>query len=145
MYRYVNGGGWGWGVGWGCGWSGDGGWVGVGGVVTTSFYQLIEKHITFVANNNPETSPDQNTSPCFVHTNINEEGISISMALCVGDARRKHVYTSSTNEVEIHIINENQEWKSTSGFIFEFEGNNPISQWFSLAVSSLNNKSAHML
>ena len=65
---------------------------------------------------------DLNSSPCFIHADINEAGISVSMALCVSDARRKHVYTSSTNEVEIHIVNENPEWKATSGFIFEFEG-----------------------
>ena len=65
---------------------------------------------------------NDNFSPCFVHADINEAGISVSMALCVSDVRRKHVYTSSTNEVAIHIVNENQEGTADSGFIFEFEG-----------------------
>ena len=90
-------------------------------VFTLSFHISIHNQI-FAANDDSGAHPDQNTSPCFVHTNINEEGISVSM----GDVRRKHVYTSSTNEVEIHVVNNNQEWTPTSGFIFEFEGYYPI-------------------
>ena len=82
-------------------------------------------HIFSASNGNSEVNLDPNSDPCFIHADINEAGISVSMALCISDARKKHVYTSSTNEVEIHIVNENQEWKATAGFIFEFEGNYP--------------------
>ena len=78
--------------------------------------------VVSVANDYSGVNLDLNSSPCFVHADFNEAGISVSMALCVSDVRRKHVYTSSTNELEMHIVNENQDWTIASGFIFEFEG-----------------------
>ena len=90
-------------------------------------YKSYDAKLTFSApSGDSGMHVDPNSSPCFIHADIKEAGISVSMALCISDARRKHVYTSSTNEVELHIINENQEWTTTAGFIFEFEGNQSI-------------------
>ena len=57
---------------------------------------------------------------CFGYTSVKEKGIGIRFELCVSDARKRHVYTSSTNEVEIAIATE--EGIDSSRFFIEFEG-----------------------
>ena len=63
---------------------------------------------------------NQQNSRCFVYANIKEEGIGITVVLCADDVRKRHVYTSSTNEVEIRVTVD--EGKDASRFIFNFEG-----------------------
>ena len=59
-------------------------------------------------------------SRCFAYANIKEEGIGITVTLCADDVRKRHVYTSSTNTVEIRAIIDGGE--DASRFIFDFEG-----------------------
>ena len=61
-------------------------------------------------------------SVCFVYAIIKEEAIGSTMTLCAGDVRRKHVYTTSTNSVEIRIVTKKREGEEPSYFMIDYEG-----------------------
>ena len=44
------------------------------------------------------------------------------MTLCAGDVRRKHVYTTSTNSVEIRIVTKTREDEEPAHFVINYEG-----------------------
>ena len=77
-----------------------------------------------------DTTNVESTQPysrCFGDANIKEEGIGITVRLCVDDIRQRHVYTSSTNMVEIQFAIE--EGSDASRFVFHFEGVSMIPSW----------------
>ena len=76
-------------------------------------------HLTGIYDNEDFDSKQRN-SRCFVYANVKEEGIGITVALCADDIRKRHVYTSSTNKVEILVTVD--EGKDASRFILNFEG-----------------------
>ena len=59
-------------------------------------------------------------SQCVGYTTVKEEGIGVTFQICAGDTRKRHVYTSSTHELEI-VVGSNVV-VDTLQFIVEFEG-----------------------
>ena len=53
---------------------------------------------------------------------IKERGIGINMELCTGDVRKRRVYTTSTNEVEIKLLDNIDLNPESPRFLIEFEG-----------------------
>ena len=82
-------------------------------------YQAVHLMLSVTNNDNDGLTPQ---STCLVHANIKEKGIRVGVALCAGDDRKRHVYMSSTSEVDIRVIFDNG-GIDTSRFIFIFEGN----------------------
>ena len=57
---------------------------------------------------------------CVGFTSIKEEGIGVTFELCASDTRKRHVYTSSTNQLEIVVATE--DGVAAFQFFIEFEG-----------------------
>ena len=75
---------------------------------------------TNVTNSTGNVDRTTESNHCFGNINIKEEGIGITVTLCADDVRKRHVYTSSTNEVEVRVLIE--DGKDASRFFMKFEG-----------------------
>ena len=107
---------------------------------TKYFNQLIEqrlhlRHLRLLKcllhstdlQHSPHTGRNLKNSRCFVHVNIKEAGIGITVELCIDDVRKRHVYTTSTNEIEIRVVTD--DGRDASRFMFYFEGTFPTSPY----------------
>ena len=55
-----------------------------------------------------------------MYATIREEGVV--MTICGGEDRKRHVYTTTTNYLEIHLNAQNGEEGEVSYFLLQYEG-----------------------
>lgn len=78
-------------------------------------------------NDSTKTVARQSSFPvyCVQFARLEERGASRSTIICGGEQREKHVYTSVTYEVEIHIMGRRAK---NSYFLLKYEGKNLVQQ-----------------
>ena len=59
---------------------------------------------------------------CDVYANIIEEESGGRLTVCSGDVRYKHLYTTTSNSVEIQIINIGEGADNSAYFAIAFQG-----------------------
>ena len=78
-----------------------------------------------------EATDGQTTeSPCLLYAIIRENAVGVTLNICATPERRSHLYTTSTNSVQISIMTENAE----SSFMLQFQGTVP---WLSHSTLSI--------
>ena len=74
----------------------------------------------FVTNNGSSTS--RQFTSCTIYAVIKEEYNDAYVTVCAGNERLSHVYTSTSDTVEIHIVSKKQTSADLPKFVFKYEG-----------------------
>ena len=69
-----------------------------------------------------EMNIDNQANRCIIYAIIEEESAGTTQTICGGYSRIKHVYTSTSNSLEIRIVDLNQDDENTRNFVIEYEG-----------------------
>ena len=67
-------------------------------------------------------SRENNDRRCNVYANIIEEASGARMTVCSGETRHRHLYMTTTNSVEIQIVNAGQNVDEPAYFALAFQG-----------------------
>ena len=59
---------------------------------------------------------------CDIYAKINEEASGARLTVCSGETRHRHLYTSSTNSVEIQIVKAGATGDESAYFVIAFQG-----------------------
>ena len=59
-------------------------------------------------------------APCSIYAILKEGDATLSV--CAGDERRRHVYTSTSDSMEISIITNNGDKGALPNFVIQYEG-----------------------
>ena len=62
------------------------------------------------------------SGPCVVYATINERATGATVRVCRGGKRKRHVYTSTTNSIEIHFDEQTGNGVDVSYFAMEYAG-----------------------
>ena len=68
------------------------------------------------------TESTQVSGPCMVYATINERATGATVTICQGGKRKRHVYTSTTNSLEIYFDERIGNEMDVSYFILEYGG-----------------------
>ena len=74
------------------------------------------------SNTNNGSSTRRQLSPCVIYAVIKEEHNNAYITVCAGHERLSHVYTSTSNIVQIHIVTKKQPNEDLPKFLFKYEG-----------------------
>ena len=81
--------------------------------------------MVYNADNEPSEALNDNSpsgGPCTAYANLKEKAVGVTMTICGGEERKRHLYTSVTNSVEIHIDIQKGGKLDVPYFIVEYEG-----------------------
>ena len=85
--------------------------------------KTIRKLCLLSHNSDDENSDSAHTSgSCVVYATINEKATGATVTVCRGRKRKRHVYTSTTNSVEIHFDEQIGNENDISYFVMEYAG-----------------------
>ena len=59
---------------------------------------------------------------CDIYARINEEASGARVTVCSGEARHRHIYTTTSNSVEIQIIKAADSADDSAYFVIAFRG-----------------------
>ena len=64
----------------------------------------------------------QNSGNCFGYATLTEEATGATVRVCGGRERKRHIYISTTNRIQIHIDEQNENEGDILYFVMEYAG-----------------------
>ena len=61
---------------------------------------------------------------CTLYATIKDGHKGATVSLCAGKERKKHVYTSESDNLEIRIVTSDRNKDTVPNFLIQYEGNN---------------------
>ena len=92
--------------------------------------------ILILWNSDTDDVPGEETTdgPCLLYGIVRETPLGVTLNICATPERRSHLYTTSTNSIEISIIAGNAEEGRSHFFMLEFQGSARYSYEVTLQV-----------
>ena len=59
---------------------------------------------------------------CNIYARIKEDASSGSVTVCSGERRKRHLYTTVSNSVELQIVNTGEDGEGSDYFAIAFQG-----------------------
>ena len=79
-------------------------------------------HIHIRVISKADSGPGSPHPTCNIYATIKEDVSGARVTVCSGEVRHRHLYTTASNTVEIHIVNTGDEGDDPAYFAIAFEG-----------------------